>query len=393
MSEPVPAKEEEQAALLTRVRDAKLAVDRAHAEAWPTKAGRSGALARALTVLGDALCGIGNLTDAVLAYRECRAILDVLGTSSADSLLDLSSCLRRLGESLAAQGDLDGAAAVLRDEVAVRRRLSTAASCATASETGARGAISARREVERSVQRLGDVVMLKSKLCDQPSPATDGHRLGLRLTRLKAIAGEFQARGDYASALAVYRHCVSAWRTLVASHPDIEALSLDLSWALGTLGRAQSAQGDLKASFRSLTEALDIRGTLAARNPSHTARRLDLSFSLMALWEVAAAMGDLEAAQCAFREALTLRRTLSEVDPHNQGLRRDSAVSLVRIGDVLANSDAAAAVAAYQEAAAIMRATAAADAEETSQASDLASLIDRIAALSATGANAQSGGG
>jgi tetratricopeptide (TPR) repeat protein len=387
MSVPVPAKEEEQAALLTRVRDAKLAVDRARAEASPTKADRLGELARALTVFGDALCGIGNLTDAVLAYRECRAILDVLGTTSADSLLNLSSCLRRLGESLAAQGDLDGAAGVLRDEVAVRRRLSTAASGVAASETGARGSISARREVERSVQRLGDVVMLKSKLGDQPSPTTDGHRLGLRLTHLKAIADEFEARGDYASALAVYRHCVSAWRTLVASHPDVEALSLDLSWALGTFGRAQSAQGDLKAALGSLSEALDIRRTLAARNPSHTARRLDLSFSLMALGDVATAMGDLEAALCAFREALTLRRALSEVDPKNEGLRRDAAVSLIKIGDVLANRDPTAAIAAYEEAAAIMRATA----EETNQVSDLAALTDRIAALSASamGANAQ----
>jgi tetratricopeptide (TPR) repeat protein len=377
MSKTAPAEKQDDAALVARVRDAKLAVDSARCEASPLDASRSGKLARALTAFGDALCGIGNLTDAVLAYREGRAILDALGTSSTDTLLELSSCLRRLGEGLAAQGDLDGAAAALRDEVAVQRRLSTGA--------GARESISARREVEGSVQRLGDVVLLKSKLGDQPSPTTDGHRLGLRLTRLKAIADEFKAKGDYASALAVYRHCVSAWRTLVASHPDVEGLSLDLSWALGTLGGAQSAQGDLKAAFRSLTEALDIRRTLAARDPSHAARRLDVSFSLMAVGDVATAMGDFEVALDAFREALVLRQTLSEMDPHNEGLRRDAAVSLVKIGDVLANKDAAAAVAAYEEAVAIVRETAAADAEETSQASDLAALADRIAALSAIG--------
>jgi tetratricopeptide (TPR) repeat protein len=384
MSKTAPAEKQDHAALVARVRDAKLAVDSVRAEASPVDAGCSGKLARALNAFGDALCGIGNLTDAVLAYREGRAILDALGTSSADTLLELSSCLRRLGEGLAAQGDLDGAAAALRDEVAVQRRLSTGAGGA-AGETGARESISARREIERSVQRLGDVVLLKSKLGDQPSPTTDGHRLGLRLTRLKAIAGEFEAKGDYASALAVYRHCVSAWRTLVASHPDVEALSLDLSWALGTLGGAQSAQGDLKAAFRSLTEALDIRRTLAARDPSHAARRLDVSFSLMAVGDVATAMGDLEVALDAFREALALRQALSEMDRHNEGLRRDAAVSLVRIGDVLANKDATAAVAAYEEAVAIMRETAAADAEETSQASELAALTDRIAALSPIG--------
>jgi tetratricopeptide (TPR) repeat protein len=353
---------------------------RALADAAPTDGDRRHDLTRALNALGDALKGSGDLTGALVCYREAYDILRALADASAsERLADVSMCLHKIGDVLTAQGDLAGAAVALRQELDIRRRLSQMDL----------DDVRKRRDVSNSVKRVGDLLMLKSVLGNFGAGA-DGSRAsaavaprpGDRLARLKTVGDALATRGDLAGALAIHRECLEIRRSLAAQCPDDETLQLDLSWTLGAVGQMHAAQGDFSAALAVFSDALDIRRVLAARDVGNAARRLDLSWSLMAVGGVLEAKGDLAEALAAYRDGLTIRRELSTADPGNNGLRCDLAASLIKTGDVLRlQGDVEGAFAAYREALQLARDLAEREPGQQQWQSDLSALKERIATM------------
>ena len=387
---------------------AREAVDRARARvrAAPTSPERSPGLSRdlaqALNTCGDALRSSGDLTGAHGCYRdavdivrehllkgnmpthESRTQADPIesegalaGSEDAGSLSIVSEGLQNIGEVLVAQGDLSGAADALRQSLAFRRRL-----CEIDRNCEQR-----RRDVDRSIERLGDVLILKSTLSGfysdhRPNDASSGRSADHGLARLKAIGDALEARGDWAGALALFREYLETQRKRMAQKPEDAAALGDLTWTLGAVGRVHKAQGDLSAALAALSEALDARRALAARSPSHSARQLDLSFSLMAVGEVLEARADLSGALSAYQEAAALRRQLCEVDPSNNGLRCDLAACLIRIGESLERkADRVGALNPYREALEVARHLSAREPESPQWKEDLSQLQGRIDAI------------
>jgi tetratricopeptide (TPR) repeat protein len=288
-----------------------------------------------------------------------------------------SASLQNIGEVLVAQGDLTGAADALRQSLALRRRLYEID----------RNCEQRRRDVDRSIERLGDVLILKSTVSGfssdrRANSASNGRSADEGLARLKAIGDALEARGDLAGALALFREYLETQRKRIARKPEDAASLRDLSWTLGAVGRVHKAQGDLSAALAALSEALDVRRALAARSPAPSARQLDLSFSLMAVGEVLEARADPLGALSAYQEAAEVRRQLCAVNPSSNGLRCDLAASLIRIGESLErNADRVGALDSYREALEVARQLSAREPESSQWKEDLWQLQGRIDAI------------
>jgi tetratricopeptide (TPR) repeat protein len=359
----------------------------ARATAAPADGERMRDLSRALIGLGDALKISGDLSGALIRFREGCGIAHALAGEDADSawLSETAGGLEKIGETMIAQGDLAGALEGLRQALDVRRRL-----CARDPDN-----THERRNVAKLVARVGEVLTLKSTLTSfragvgQTSASAPGRAGGaeqqLRASwSLKTAGVALASRGDTAGALALHRECLAIRRDLVARDPDDVAALLDLTFSLHAVGGALEQQGDFSAALAAYEEALAVRRTLAAREPGNSGRSLDVSWTLMAVGGVRERKGDIAGALEAYRQSLVMRRALSAAQPGNDGLRCDVAFSLIKSAGVLeAAGDMAGALAAYGEARDVMAKFSPSAADEAQWRSDLAALDARIAGAAA----------
>jgi tetratricopeptide (TPR) repeat protein len=200
----------------------------------------------AAIALADELKSQGDLTGALMRYREFYAALRQRASQSDPRLLlEMALTLERIGEVLAAQGDLSGALDPLGQALDIRRRLAVIEP-ANILHPPDRAA---------SVKRVGDALVLKSAIAafrasiDPPAGERrdEADREAGRHASwdLKTFGATLEARGDLIGALTLYHESLAIRRAAVARDPGNPAALLDLSWILCAIGNALQARGDL----------------------------------------------------------------------------------------------------------------------------------------------------
>jgi tetratricopeptide (TPR) repeat protein len=307
---------------------------RVRAAVAPGDRGRLRELSRALIGLGDAQKRQGDLTGALVSFREGCGIARALAGQDldTDSLADVSAVLEKIGETLIAQGDLAGGLDHLRQALDLGRKL--AAQDPDHADK--------RRDVARRVARVGELLLFKSTLTSYRAgpPRHSGARdAGPRATdwalraawSLKTAGSALAGRGDLAGALALHRESLDIRRGLLARDPDDPAALLDLSYSLHAVGDALEAQGDFVGALAHYGEALALRRALADRDPENSGRRLDLAWTLMALAGAREQQGDLAGALAAYRDAQAVMTTTSPGVSEESQRQSDLAVLAERI--------------------------------------------------------------
>ena len=299
---------------------------------------------------GDVLRVQGDLAGALAAYREDMALTRGLVESDPSNTVwqrDLSVSHNKIGDVLRDQGDLAGALAAYRESQALSQRLADSDPSNTVWQ----------RDLGVSHDRIGDV------LRDQ---------------------------GDLAGALAAYRESQALRGRLADSDSSNAVWQRDLSVSHERIGHVLSNQGDLAGALAAYQEALTVRRHLTDSDPSNTVWQRDLSVSHNKIGDVLSDQGDLAGALAAYQEALTVRRHLTDSDPSNTVWQRDLGVSHDRIGDVLRNQgDLAGALAAFQEALTVRRHLTDSDPSNALWQRDLSSSLTTMAQLLRQRGNAQ----
>ena len=299
---------------------------------------------------GDVLRVQGDLAGALAAYREDMALTRGLVESDPSNTVwqrDLSVSHNKIGDVLRDQGDLAGALAAYRESQALSQRLADSDPSNTVWQ----------RDLGVSHDRIGDV------LRDQ---------------------------GDLAGALAAYRESQALRGRLADSDSSNAVWQRDLSVSHERIGHVLSNQGDLAGALAAYQEALTVRRHLTDSDPSNTVWQRDLSVSHNKIGDVLSDQGDLAGALAAYQEALTVRRHLTDSDPSNTVWQRDLGVSHDRIGDVLRNQgDLAEALAAFQEALTVRRHLTDSDPSNALWQRDLSSSLTTMAQLLQQRGNAQ----
>jgi tetratricopeptide (TPR) repeat protein len=119
---------------------------------------------------------------------------------------------------------------------------------------------------------------------------------------------------------------------------------------------------------------------LAAADKANTEATRDLSAALDDLGDAQLKSSDAAAALASYQESLAIRRRLAATDQTNMEWQRDLTVSLIKVGDVqLAQGDAAAALASYEEALTLRRRLAATDPNNAQFQTDLVLALYKVA--------------
>jgi tetratricopeptide (TPR) repeat protein len=316
-----------------------------------------------------------RVIDAMLSYSPDNAALRRLKWAA---LIDFADTYARLGETS-------------RQKTMVEQALEIASVAVAA----ASGDADWRRELSVSQEKVGNVLVAQGEL----TGALAAYREDLAITETLAgrdpgntqwqrdlsvsnnkVGDVLAAQGDLPGALAAYRKGLAITETLAGRDPGNTQWQRDLSVSNGKVGNVLVAQGDLTGVLAAYRKSLGIRETLAAHDPGNTQWQLDLSISHNKVGDVLVAQGDLPGALAAYRKALAITETLAGRDPGNTQWQRDLSVSHEKVGDVLvAQGDLPGALAAYRKDLAITETLAGRDPGNTQWQRDLSVSLGRAA--------------
>jgi serine/threonine-protein kinase len=191
--------------------------------------------------------------------------------------------------------------------------------------------------------------------------------------------------GNLQGALAEYRMAVDLDRERARANPSEEKWKSDLAISLNRLGVALQATGDLSGARRTFEEEMVLRRQLLAAAPNDARNIARLGVSLAYTGVLQQMMGDTEHAVASFREELGLSAGLAERDPANLSVRRNRAVAESRLGLLLGDGRM------LQHSVSELRQVVRID-RRPGWRRDLASALQRDAAVSLTAGNGQRAG-
>lgn len=349
-------------------------------------------LAKAHGRLGDTLVALGDLDGALGAYGQARDILAGLTAASGGArwLRDLAIAHDGIGQVLFAQGDIRRAVAAYGESLAIKQRLADAVP----------GDAKARRDLTVSYDDIGNAWRV---LGDLPAakqafsaslaireellaldPGDFGRRRDVSVSR-DNIGDVLRDMGDGDGALVAYREALDIVRAMAAEDPNDTQLMRDISVSTNKIGNVLRDAGDLEAAGKAFADSLAAVRTLAARDPANADWQRDLSVTLEKVADVERQKGNLAAALSGFEESLGIVRRLTGRDPGNADWRRDLSITLAEIGNLhvdLKHRDAART--ALEESLAIRRELAARDPDNALWQRDLIIAYADIAQVTRT---------
>jgi tetratricopeptide (TPR) repeat protein len=293
-----------------------------------------------LNQFGGTYLVLGNLEQALEAYRDGLAIAERLGAdgSNTERQRDLTVSYDGVGDVLARQGNLPAALQAYRDSLAIRERLAKA-------EPGNAGWQS---DLSISYQRVGDVLRAQGNLAEAlasygqmiahlkrppPSdPKNAGWQHNLSVSYEK-VGDVLRAQGNLAEALASYRQSLAIMERLAASDRNNTGWRRDLSVSHGELGNTLVAQGDLAEALAEYRAELAILDRLTSTDGSHTGWQRDKAVAHGNIGDVLIAQGNNRGAIESYQEKLSIVEQLSTRDPRNAGWQFDLAASHASIAD------------------------------------------------------------
>jgi serine/threonine protein kinase len=289
---------------------------------------------------------LGDSSSALESYRRALAIAEPLrlhrehpGAPRAVALIH-----EKMGDVLAASGDVPGAVDATRRSLALFREL------ARESPEDLR----AQRSLAISHVKMGDV----------------------------AGNPDFPNAGERAQALDHYERSATILERLARNHPQDEAVRRFLGIVHERIGTIRTARGELPDALASFRRSLAIRAAFAAEHPDNTDARRDAAIAQEKLGDFHRAAGDRPAALQSYRLALLVFEALAAADAENENASRSLAVGLEKVGEMLSGlGEGGEARSVYARALALRERLSAADPANQEARNELAALRETLAKL------------
>jgi non-specific serine/threonine protein kinase/serine/threonine-protein kinase len=243
---------------------------------------------------------LGDSSAALESYRRALAIAEPLrlrrehpGASRAVALIH-----EKMGDVLAASGNLPGAVEATRRSLLLFRELAREAP----------EDLRAQRSLAISHVKMGDV----------------------------AGNPDFPNAGDRAQAFDHYQRSATILERLGRNHPQDETVRRFLGLVHERIGTIRTARGELPDALASFRRSLAIREAFAADHADNTDARRDAAVAQEKLGDFHRAAGERLAALQSYRLALSVFEALEAADPENENASRSLAVGLEKVGEMLA---------------------------------------------------------
>ncbi|MDE2470483.1 MAG: tetratricopeptide repeat protein [Bradyrhizobium sp.] len=292
--------------------------------------------------IGDVLAAQGNLPEALKSYRDVLAIREQLARADAGNAgwqRDLAAAHENIGDVMVAQGNLPEALKSFRDALAIRERLvRTDADNAdwqhdlAAAHEKIGDVLVAQGNLPQALISFRDQFTIADRLADADSKNTERDRyLSVSYDRIGAV---LMAQGNPEEALKSFKHAMAIRERLAEGDPENPAWQRGLSMSHDRVGDVLVTQGNLEEALKSFRSELAIADRLAKADPGNAGRQRDLSVSHAKVGDVLVAQGTLPEALKSYSDALLIRERLARVDPDNADWQRGLSVSYDRMGDV-----------------------------------------------------------
>jgi non-specific serine/threonine protein kinase/serine/threonine-protein kinase len=242
---------------------------------------------------------LGNTTGALQSFRKALLIAQRLATSDPQTQRPLAIVREKMGDVLAATGDIGAAVDSARASLAIFKSIAGAAA------TDA----SAQQSLAISYIKLGDVL-------GNPN---------------------FPNAGDIAGANESYESSLAIWQSLQAADASNTKVRRFLGLVherLGTMAETQDRSADALDHFR---RSLEIREQLANADPADTDAVRDVAIIHEKIGNVLTHNRDLAGALESRRKSLEIFQRLAPADPQNVQAKESLAISLAHMADLLGN--------------------------------------------------------
>jgi len=244
---------------------------------------------------------LGDANGALQSYRKALPVAERLVTSDPQTQRPLAIVREKMGDVLAATGDIRGAVDCAQTSLAIFKKLAEA------------------KEADAAAQQSLAISYIKS-----------GDVLG---------NPNFPNAADIAGAIESYQSSLAIWQSLHAAdslNAKVRRFLGLVHERLGTMAEAQNRSADALDHFR---QSLEIREQLAAANPADTDAARDIAIIEEKIGNVLAHNGDLTRALESRRKSLDIFQHLTTADPQNVQAKQSLAISMAHMADLLGQPD------------------------------------------------------
>jgi eukaryotic-like serine/threonine-protein kinase len=282
-------------------------------------------LAQATFALGKLTNEIGDKQDALVAYRESRAIFQKLADGSPqDTALqgELATNLDNLGALLGDTGNTPEAMSAIESSLAIRQKL----------VNGDRSAIDFQRQLAATHNALGNLLNQNGKPVEalkayESSRAViqklaDANPTVIEIQRLLATSHNnigliLRGAGKLAEALEANESSLAIRQKLADENRTVTDLQSDLAASHNNIALVLRANGKRAQALKSFESALTITRKLADENPAVTDFQSSLGDAYNNLASLLWATEKIPEALLAYHSALPIYRALADANPTN----------------------------------------------------------------------------
>lgn len=291
--------------------------------------------------LGDTLLASGQTRVAVDHHRRALELAEaLLAEAPGDPARQRMVYVDRLkvGESLLAVGDRDGARARFEQARDIARALLGHDPRAPRDLSVALNKLGALRLAEGdprgALGHFGEALKLRRELLAADPHDADAQRdVGVSLSH---VGDALREAGDLTGALALAREVYALDRRLAAADPANVDAQFDVAYDLGALADLEGRLGALPAALDHGRRGVAVLAGLARRQPDNAEVALVRAQQLLALGGLQARAGDLSGAQATWTEAEQRAAAVLAADPDNAANRAALAGSWARAAEARA---------------------------------------------------------
>ncbi len=358
-------------------------------QSYPKNETYAASLAAAASSLGELEFNRGNVQKARELQEQSRRILLPLSQNEAPSNAhrrSLAVVHNFLGTIYLRQSKLQLAKESYEASLELREAL--------AGDSHSHDNLESQYDLAIGLRRYGDVLLEQADIEQagrfyqrsldvivRAATADPSHRVvQQQLATSHSKVGELALRmGQVAKATRHFEQVEQIDAELVRRHPDSFLDRMDLAAAKQTLGDALMRTGDLAAAKRLYTEAFAILDDLRSESDESSLVLENYLATCLRLGEISQRTGDLDAAAQWYERDLALERELVAKTPNDHAKWRGVSVGLGRVGDLkLQQLDIDRALASYKESLAIARRLATASPDSCQAQRDLFVSLARV---------------
>jgi tetratricopeptide (TPR) repeat protein len=260
---------------------------------------------------------------------------------------NLALAKEKLGETLTARGELNGAVESLRSSLTIVQDLMSRYPDAATMQRDEVGAL-LPRDAAMAECAIGDVLWAQGNVLPalesyfaclkrlhglvQSNPGHVGWQYELAVSNVK-VGDVFMSQGELQRARETYQLSLETLQHLVALEPDDTLWQRDLAVHYIKVGDALLAARQVPSAEHSYEMGLMYAQRLASSDPGNTKWQSDLSVAYRKMGSVCDAQGQLERAAIFCRDGLEIAAHLAARDPHNEGWQHEAVLSHDRYGD------------------------------------------------------------